>query len=177
MLIACARRLPTMVVIYADGSCLDNGQPGARGGWGVHFPKLKHLDGCGALPGHSQTNNRAELYVSSSCVEVQCCNVTLQLTLSLTYALSIQAVLKALAISIENHLDSVHIKTDSANTVDVFTKRLRCWKKNGMRRSNGRPPADLDLIVAIQALMGQLDVTFRYVRGHSGEVGNTEADR
>ena len=47
---------------YTDGSCSDNGKPWATAGWGVHVENSDELgEFFGAVPGQTQTNNRAEL--------------------------------------------------------------------------------------------------------------------
>ena len=55
---------PGTRVVYTDGSTLNNGCVNARAGCGIHFPSLnnKHQDISARLPGHAQTNNRAEIY-------------------------------------------------------------------------------------------------------------------
>ena len=48
--------------IFIDGSCIDNGRPWAAAGWGVCVYNSADLgEFYGALPGRSQTSNRAEL--------------------------------------------------------------------------------------------------------------------
>lgn len=53
--------------IYVDGSCLDNGKPGARAGWGCFATYENQLDilpsteRLGKIRAGLQTNNRAEL--------------------------------------------------------------------------------------------------------------------
>ena len=48
--------------IFTDGSCLENGRPWAAAGWGVCVRNSADLgEYYGALPGNSQTSNRAEL--------------------------------------------------------------------------------------------------------------------
>lgn len=91
--------------------------------------------------------------------------------------MSTQAVLKALEISIENDFEWITIRTDSTYCIQIFTKLLRRWKRNGMRRSNGYPPANLDLIEDIDDKLSELEVDFEFVPGHSGDPGNDEADR
>ena len=48
--------------IFIDGSCIDNGRPWAAAVWGVCVYNSADLgEFYGALPGRSQTSNRAEL--------------------------------------------------------------------------------------------------------------------
>ena len=50
--------------VYVDGACRGNGQPGARGGLGVHFPDLPSQDVSKELGGDRQTNQRAGIQAS-----------------------------------------------------------------------------------------------------------------
>jgi ribonuclease HI len=51
--------------IFADGSCLDNGKPYAKGGWAIVITYMDSTDviktDFGKLRLSKQTNNRAEL--------------------------------------------------------------------------------------------------------------------
>ncbi|CAD6564172.1 MAG: Ribonuclease H1 [Cyphobasidiales sp. Tagirdzhanova-0007] len=54
------------MIVYADGSCIHNGQSGARAGSGVHWSKPPDIgDISERLPG-KQTNQCAELYTDQS---------------------------------------------------------------------------------------------------------------
>lgn len=57
------------VEIYTDGSCLNNGQPDAIGGWAVVIKGEVETTLSGKLPGDKQTNNRAELYALLQALE------------------------------------------------------------------------------------------------------------
>lgn len=55
------------IIVYTDGSCLNNGQANARGGYGLHWPHAPNLDTFGHLSAISTTDvpvtsQRAELY-------------------------------------------------------------------------------------------------------------------
>lgn len=57
------------LIVYADGSCLDNGKHWAEAGIGLHWGEFDDAwdeRTSEPLPGSNQTNNRAELYVSHS---------------------------------------------------------------------------------------------------------------
>jgi ribonuclease HI len=47
--------------VYCDGSCLNNGKPNARAGYGIYFGENDIRNKAGKLEGSLQTNNRAEL--------------------------------------------------------------------------------------------------------------------
>lgn len=47
--------------VYCDGSCLNNGKPNARAGYGIYFGENDPRNKAGKLQGSLQTNNRGEL--------------------------------------------------------------------------------------------------------------------
>ncbi|KAI8323162.1 hypothetical protein GQ54DRAFT_242304, partial [Martensiomyces pterosporus] len=49
------------VVVYTDGSCINNGKPGATAGAGAYFGPNDPRNYSGRLSGGAQTNQRAEL--------------------------------------------------------------------------------------------------------------------
>jgi ribonuclease HI len=69
------------------------------------------------------------------------------------------------------------IQTDSQYVRDIFTKWLSVWQRNGMRRRNGEPVLNADLIGRIaEARAARAPVTFEWVRGHAGHPLNERAN-
>jgi ribonuclease HI len=69
------------------------------------------------------------------------------------------------------------IQTDSQYVRDIFTKWLSVWQRNGMRRRNGEPVLNADLIGRIaEARAARAPVTFEWVRGHAGHPLNEQAN-
>ena len=139
------------LVLYADGSCVKNGFPGAFGGYGVFYGENDPRNI--ALPLHNdepQTNNRAEM----------------------------RACMTALA---QHPTDSLEVRTDSVYCIDGITKWLPNWKRNGWRKQDNTPIANLDLWKEFDLLLQQRPATacvkFTHVRGHAGEPGNEAADK
>ena len=82
------------IYVQTDGSCIGQGMPYARAGWGYHVTGAISFQDHGHVPG-KQDVNRAEAYAM------------------------LQA-LKALSKHIES-VDEIYIKTDSEDTVNGFT--------------------------------------------------------
>jgi ribonuclease HI len=149
--------------IFCDGSCKNNGQKGAVGGWAFACwtqtpsgePATAAADRLQIGPkGEVPTNQRAEL----------------------------KALLEALQYA-QSQLKSV-IYTDSLYSLNCTTKWGPAWKKAGWTRSSGEPLQNLDLIKPLVDLYGSLKarVEIRHVRGHqtnsSAEAwGNNWVDR
>lgn len=134
--------------IYTDGACKSNGTYHAVAGYGVYYGVNDSRNISKKLKGSIQTNNRAEL----------------------------MAVIEAF-----NSLDSTTkavIYTDSQYVQKGLESWLSKWKKNHWRTSSGS-------CVLNQDLWKQLDdsrrrkslVDVKYVRAHSGILGNEMADR
>lgn len=69
------------------------------------------------------------------------------------------------------------IRSDSQFTIDALTKWMPGWKRNGWRKGDGNPVANLSLIQDLdRALTGRV-ARFEKVRGHSGDPMNEIADR
>ena len=70
----------------------------------------------------------------------------------------------------------VRLYTDSKYVMDGIREWLPNWKKRGWKTSNKKPVKNVDLWQALDAATGRHDVEWRWVRGHTGNPGNEEAD-
>lgn len=87
--------------------------------------------------------------------------------------MELTAVREALAAHPE--LD-VTVQTDSKIIVDTFTDWLDGWKARGMRKANGKPVANAEVILDIERLANGRTVAWEHVRGHRGHRLNERAD-
>lgn len=73
----------------------------------------------------------------------------------------------------------VEVRMDSQYAMNAVTKWLPGWKRNGWKTSAGKPVANRELVVGIDALLGGRSVTFRYVPAHqvNGDPLNALADQ
>lgn len=70
----------------------------------------------------------------------------------------------------------IEVYTDSQYLRDGITKWLFQWKKNNWRLSNKSPVKNQDLWEELDALTHNHDVSWHWVRGHSGHPENERAD-
>jgi ribonuclease HI len=134
-------------VIWADGGA--RGNPGGIGGWG--FVMVHRPTGTTLeANGHApdSTNNRMEL----------------------------TAVIEALR-AIQRPGTVVEVRTDSKLVVQIASRWLGSWKRRGWRKADGEPPANLELVQALDQELQRVRAIFTWVRGHAGEPGNEHADR
>lgn len=183
-----ATELPLSLVLYGDGGCQENPGPA---GWGLHgyffnseVPKkgagqntnvltstgyelkannlitkephvtpVKYVDAYGGFS-HIATNNIGEL----------------------------TAFLKAAELAISSNVKSLHYMTDSKYVVEGFKSHMPKWIKNKWLKSDGNPPANIELwhqAAQLQAelLAKDITLTMQWVKGHSGDLGNEASDQ
>lgn len=91
--------------------------------------------------------------------------------------MELTAVLEAInALSPEIN---VLIRSDSQYVINVLTKWVYNWERNGWRGANKKPVANRELVQEIlQTIRGrQGKVRWEWVRGHAGDAGNEKADQ
>jgi ribonuclease HI len=124
------------------------GNPGGIGGWAFVLIDPRTSQALERAGGTAQTtNNRMEM----------------------------QAAIEALA-AIRSTRASVVVHSDSRYLVDACSKWMTGWKARGWRRADG-PLANVELLRQLDALQFRHDVRWRWVAGHSGDVGNEHVDR
>lgn len=70
----------------------------------------------------------------------------------------------------------IHIVTDSEYVLKGATQWIDGWRKKGWRTSSGEPVKNLELWKKIDAYLTFHTVTWKWVKGHSGDPGNEHAD-
>jgi ribonuclease HI len=89
------------------------------------------------------------------------------------------AVLEALRALVPDRPESIDVVSDSTYVVKCFTDRWwEGWQRRGWTNSQRKPVANRDLwepLLAL-ALAPDVPVTFRWVKGHSGDRWNDRVD-
>jgi ribonuclease HI len=70
----------------------------------------------------------------------------------------------------------VRIHTDSMYLKDGITKWIHAWKKKGWKTADKKPVKNVDLWQRLETAIERHDVSWHWVRGHSGHVENERAD-
>ena len=141
------------VLVFCDGSCTNNGKPGAYAGWAMYVNggAFSGLLRSGRVEGPIQTNNRAEGL----------------------------AILNALKFILADYRQSVTIVTDSNFMINVITKWLPGWMKRDptlqqvtSQPDGSRGPAkNSDMMLELHHILASLaeleiKVEFEHVRSH-----------
>ncbi|XP_046653671.1 ribonuclease H1-like [Daphnia pulicaria] len=137
------------VIVYTDGACLRNGQPGAQAGIGVWFDYDHPLNVSKPLnPTDPATNNVAE----------------------------IKAVIEALKIVKFYGVEKLAIHTDSMYLINSITNWIFSWLSSDWRKRDGEPIKHKIQYRELLRMMEDVDIEWVYVRGHGNHAGNIEAD-
>ncbi len=140
----------TRLRIYTDGAC--SGNPGP-GGWAWAVAPGGEPHGAG---GEARTTNQR---------------------------MEVQAVIEALRAHDRLADDNgaplpIEIVSDSTYVVNCFRDRWHVkWERNGWVNSKKQPVANADLWRPLIELVAANDVTFGWVKGHSGDPMNDLVDR
>ncbi|GER03867.1 hypothetical protein JCM17846_15490 [Iodidimonas nitroreducens] len=71
----------------------------------------------------------------------------------------------------------VDLYTDSTYVRSGITQWIAGWKARGWRTAAKKPVANVDLWQALDAAIAGHEITWHWVKGHSGHDGNEAADR
>ena len=158
--------------VYTDGACKRNGRSDARAGYGVwwgdghvlyiwfffvffdifiYFMIIKKRNTSSKLDvNEKHTNQRAEL----------------------------TAAITAIRQAISHNSGPLTLYTDSKYVINCATRWISRWKKNGWKDSNCNQIKNLDDIKKLHDLCNQnISIQWVYVKGHSGNYGNEQADK
>lgn len=80
------------------------------------------------------------------------------------------------ALNAVKKADTVRIHTDSTYVRDGITQWIDRWKRNGWRTAARKPVKNEDLWRQLDEVAQQHEVSWRWVKGHSGHPENDRAD-
>ena len=89
--------------------------------------------------------------------------------------MELTAVIEALASL--KHQCQVTIYTDSQYVRQGITAWIHGWKARGWLTADKKPVKNVELWQRLDGLNASHQVTWRWVKGHSGDPGNERADR
>lgn len=151
--------------IYIDGSCINNGSPNAKAGYGVYFKPDDERNEYARVVG-KQTNNTGELTAFIRAVE------------------KMRDELVNTQSSASLAVNKINIYTDSEYVLKCAGAYGDKLAKNDWKTSTGKAPPNLVLIQRIQEIYRPYMKHFnlQHVKAHTGlndehSIGNAEADR
>jgi len=138
-------------IVHTDGACSQNGQLGAKAGWGIWWNEGHPNNKGGPVAGGRHTNNTAEIQAATF------------------------AIFQAQGLSIKK----LNVHTDSQFLINCVTKWMAGWKRNNWMNSQKKPVINKEDLQQLEQAQqqGGIKVKWTHVKGHSGIRGNDEADR
>ncbi len=147
-----------LIKVYTDGSCINNGKPGAAAGYGAYFGPDDPRNMSAVVPSGDglppPTNQRAELL----------------------------AIFKTLEL-MQNDSRALEIYCDTQYSIDCISSWIYGWKRNGWKTTQKTDVLNRDLIEPIydaiverRARFGDDAFNIVKVKAHSGNAGNDAAD-
>ena len=84
--------------------------------------------------------------------------------------MELSAVINALEYVLLNHPGDTKVTliTDSQYVKQGITVWIHNWKKNGWRTASKAPVKNKELWVSLDEISSRLDITWKWVKGHSG---------
>lgn len=71
---------------------------------------------------------------------------------------------------------TVALHTDSQYLRQGITSWIHGWKKNGWKTADKKPVKNQELWMAMEEACARHDITWKWVKGHSGDPNNDRAD-
>lgn len=137
------------VIVYTDGSCINNGQANPIAGYGVYFGEDHPLNAGKPVKGRV-TNNAGE----------------------------IQGAIHAINVAKDLGIQKLCLSTDSQFVIDAATSWIKTWKRKGWKLQNGGEVKNKeDFMILDRLLDGSIQIKWNYVKGHKGIIGNERADQ
>lgn len=71
----------------------------------------------------------------------------------------------------------VTLVTDSKYVLQGYTEWLPGWRRKGWKTADKKPVKNVDLWQALEEIAAQHSITWKWVKGHSGDVRNDRVDQ
>lgn len=167
-------------VVYTDGGCRPSRGFGGYGFHGYLFQEEKPKQGAGARAtptADGYSDNKAEAVTVHKYVDLWSSIVGL----TTNNVAELLAACEALEYSDDKDVKSVRMFVDSTYVRDGLTDWVVGWMANDWKKSNGEDVSNRDLwerLIRAKASLEQkvVDVKIEWVKGHSGDLGNSQAD-
>jgi ribonuclease HI len=147
LLFYAGRALLDSLIIYTDGGCRGNPGPG---GW-AFIIKTGGMEISGSGGDNYTTNNKMELTAVIR---------------------SMEAILEDSDLSKK----SIDLHTDSQYVKNGISSWINNWIKNGWKTAAKKPVKNKELWIRLKEVSDQLDVKWKWVKGHAGDPLNEACD-
>ena len=146
------------MIIFTDGSTINNGKKNAIGGIGVYIPKQETVEEWSLSYSLLSTTNMQGYSIK----------VTNQISELIAVILGIE---KAIELTQESK-DTIYVYTDSKYVIECATTWCKSWIKSDWKKSTGKLIDNLWLIYRLVQLTKKNPVIFKHVRSHQEPVSD-----
>ncbi|MBQ2529598.1 MAG: ribonuclease HI, partial [Treponema sp.] len=94
--------------------------------------------------------------------------------------MELSAAIAALDAAVKNNdwrTRKIEVYSDSQYVKNGITSWIKNWKKNGWKTAAKKPVLNQDLWIALDELYGQLNIEWKWVKGHAGVEYNEICDQ
>lgn len=138
------------MIIFTDGSTINNGKKNAYGGIGIYIPTQEDIDAISINYSLKSTNN---IKVTNQISELIAAIIGIETAVSLTD-------------------DTVYIYTDSKYVIDCATTWCKSWIAKNWKKSNGKCIDNIWLVFRLIQLTKKYPIIFKHIRAHTEEPKN-----
>lgn len=134
------------IIVYTDGSAINNGKKNCYGGIGIFFGDNDTRNLSQKLPEGKASNNVAELTA---------CLIAIEIIINGNY-----------------NNNKIIICTDSEYIINCITLWVHNWQKNNWQRSvkgKNKPIKNLEIIKRIKFYVDKYKIVFKHIRSHKTE--------
>ena len=168
------------MIIFTDGSTINNGKKNAVGGIGIYIPKQGDIEewslSYSLVPMQEGSTIRGGASASASASAREDGNLQSSWRIGVTNQVSeliaiILAIEKGIKLT-KDTKDTIYIYTDSKYSIECATTWSKSWIKNNWKKANGKQVENLWLIYRLVQLTMKYPVIFKHVRAHTEEPSN-----
>ena len=142
------------MIIFTDGSTINNGKKNAFGGFAVYIPKQGDIE---------------SISISYSLKSTDKIKVTNQISELIGAIIGIEA-----AINLTD--DTIYVYTDSKYVMDCATSWYKSWIANNWKKSNGKCVDNIWLVYRLIQLTKKNPIIFKHINSHTEEPNNKNSE-
>jgi ribonuclease HI len=142
------------MIIFTDGSTINNGKKNAFGGFGVYIPKQDDIE---------------SISISYSLKSTDKIKVTNQISELIGAIIGIETAIKLSD-------DTIYVYTDSKYVMECATSWYKSWISNNWKKSNGKCVDNIWLVFRLIQLTKKYPIIFKHINSHTEEPKNKNSN-
>jgi len=144
----------SIMIIFTDGSTINNGKKNAFGGFAIYIPKQGEID---------------SMSIAYSLKSTDKIKVTNQIS-------ELIGAIVGIETAIELTDDTIYLYTDSKYVMDCATTWYKSWISNNWKKSNGKCVDNIWLVYRLIQLTKKYPIIFKHINSHMEEPKNKNSN-